>query len=423
MKGLAFYHEIRWSLGTQAVKNIAEPVRVYRVRLESGAAVPAVSEQEERVGGEAGRPLPPQGSAARRVLAWSWRQGALALVGLLLLLGGGVAVWQHALRPLAPAGVVPSKQALALPSQPSIAVLPFVNLSGDPEQEYFSDGMTEDLTTSLARLSSFFVIARNSAFTYKGKAVKIDQVQRELGVQYVLEGSVRKAENQVRITAQLVDATTGNHLWAERYDRPLQAIFALQDEITQQIVTMLKEEVMMAEFARVRRTPLQNLTAYDAFIRGEDYVRRATKEANAQGRQMFEKAIDVDPNYARAYAALGATYWQEWVLQWTQDPRSLERALELAQKAVLLDDSTPSAHRLLARLHLWKSRQHELAIAEVERAIALNPNDADSYVLLGNILTFAGRPEESIGFAEKAMRLHPTIRPTTCLNWATPITG
>jgi len=237
--------------------------------------------------------------------------------------------------------------------------------------------------------------------------VKIDQAQRELGVQYVLEGSVRKAEHQVRITAQLVDATTGHHLWAERYDRPLTDIFALQDAITQQIVTMLKDEVMMAEFARVRRTPIQNLTAYDAFLRGVEYAQRFTQEANAQARQMFAKAIDVDPNYARAYAALGSTYRVDWVAQWTQDPQALERALELAQKAVLLDDAEPSAHRLLAILYLWKNRQHERAIAEAERAIALDPNDDASYAWLGNILTFAGRPEESIGLIEKAMRLHP----------------
>ena len=198
--------------------------------------------------------------------------------------------------------------ALPLPDKPSIVVLPFVNMSGDPEQEYFSDGMTEDLITKLSKLSRLFVIARNSAFTYKGKAVKVQDVSREMGVRYVLEGSVRKAENQVRITAQLVDALRGAHLWAESYDRELQDIFAVQDEITQQVVTALEVEVMEAEVARVRRTPTHNLTAYDYFLRGDKYYDLLTKEAHDQARQMFEQAIALDPQYAEAYVMLGWSY-------------------------------------------------------------------------------------------------------------------
>jgi TolB-like protein/class 3 adenylate cyclase/Tfp pilus assembly protein PilF len=296
--------------------------------------------------------------------------------------------------------------SLPLPDKPSIVVLPFVNMSSDPEQEYFSDGITEDLTSDLSKISSLFVVARNSAFTYKGKAVKVQEVGREMGVRYVLEGSVRKADSQVRIAAQLNDATTGGHLWSERYDRPLKDIFALQDEIRQQIVAALRVEVQEAELERVRHTPTENLTAYDYFLRGLEYGSRFTKESNAQARQMFEKAIELDPRYAEAYSALGLTYYVEWVLQWSSDPQTLERAFETAQKAIALDDSLPWAHRVLSYAYLLK-KQHAQSIAEAERAVTLDPNDADSYWALAGTLTFTGRPQEAIGLVEKAMRLNP----------------
>jgi adenylate cyclase len=196
---------------------------------------------------------------------------------------------------------------LPFPDKPSLVVLPFVNLSKDPEQEYFSDGITEDLTTDLSGLSGFFVIARNSAFTYKGKAVKVQDVSRELGVKYVLEGSVRRADNQVRINAQLVDATTGGHLWSGRYDRPLTGLFTLQDEVIQKIVLALKVKLTPEEQERFKRFPTDNLEAYDYVLRGAEPYYRFTKEANIQARQMFEKAIALDPKYAGAYAQLGWT--------------------------------------------------------------------------------------------------------------------
>jgi len=289
-------------------------------------------------------------------------------------------------------------------------VLPFVNMNKDPEQEYFSDGITEGLTSALSKISSLFVIARNSAFTYKGKAVKVQDVSTELGVRYVLEGSVRKADNQVRITAQLIDATTGGHLWAERYDRPLQDIFALQDDVVRKIVTTLKLQLTMQEQGIVVRKTTDNLAAYDYFLRGLESFNRQTQEANAQARQMFEQALGLDPQYAEAYAFLSRTYDREWGLQWSQDPQTLERALVLAQQAVALDDSLPLAHQALSQVFLWK-KQHDQAIAEAERAIALDPNDADSYWWLGAILGFAGRPEEAIGLIEKAMRLNPHYPP------------
>jgi adenylate cyclase len=298
---------------------------------------------------------------------------------------------------------------LPLPDKPSIVVLPFINLSKDPEQEYFSDGLTEDLTSDLSQISSLFVIARNSAFTYKGKSVKAQDVSKELGVRYVVEGSVRKADNQVRINAQLIDATTGGHIWSERYDRPFKDIFALQDEITQQIVVNLNAEVRQVELERVRRTPTSNLTAYDYLLRGWELRQRFTKEANIQARQMYEKALELDPTYALAYVALGWTYHLEWAWQWSQDPQTLERYFTLAQRALVLDGSLPQAHMLLSQAYLWK-RQHELAIAEAEQAVALNPNDVWGYHLLAETLNFSGKPEEALGAAEKAMRLDPRNR-------------
>src|SRR5262249_16877950 len=195
--------------------------------------------------------------------------------------------------------------ALPLPDKPSLVVLPFVNLSSDPEQEYFSDGLTEDLTTALAKVAGLFVIARNSAFVYKGKPVDLKEISRELGVRYVLEGSVQRADNRVRITAQLVDGSSAAHVWAESYDRELKDIFALQDEVRQQIVLALKVTLTPEEQARLRHDPTENLQAYDSLLRGWAQLSRATPESWPQARQLFARAIELDPNYAAAYAALG----------------------------------------------------------------------------------------------------------------------
>jgi adenylate cyclase len=351
-------------LGEQVVKNIADPVRVYRVVLE----VPSLS---------------PQDSALRTQAALSPQDSALR---------------------------TQAQPALPLPDKPSLAVLPFTNMSGDPEQEYFSDGITEDLITDLSKLSGLFVIARHSVFTYKGKAVKMEQVSQELGVQYVLEGSVRKASNRVRITAQLVDATTGHHLWAERYDGELADIFALQDEVTQKIVAALEIKLTKREQEHLEHTPTNNLEAYDHYLRGWESFYRTTKEANVQARQMFEKALELDPEFAGAYAGLGMTHWVEWLLQWNPDPRNLERAFELTQQAVALDDSLSQAHTLLGWVYLFKKRYEE-AITEIERAVVLNPNDADAYARLGGALLFMGEPEKAIGLEEQAMRLDPHYPP------------
>ena len=300
--------------------------------------------------------------------------------------------------------------SLPLPDKPSIVVLPFVNMSEDPKQDYFSDGLTEDLTSALSKISSLFVIARNSAFTYKGKAVKVQDVSKELGVRYVLEGSVRKADNQVRITAQLIDATTGGHLWSERYDRPLQDIFALQDEVVRKIVTTLKLQLTVQEQGILVHKTTDNLAAYDDYLRGREHFNRFTQEANAQARQMFEKALELDPQYAEAYAFLGSTYFREWSLQWSQDSQALEQALALAQRAVAVDDSLAQAHVTLGTVYLWK-KQYDQAIAEAERAIALDSNFAEAYTWLGEALRRVGRPEEALGLIEKAMRLNPHYPP------------
>jgi TolB-like protein/tetratricopeptide (TPR) repeat protein len=313
---------------------------------------------------------------------------------------------------------------LPLPDKPSIVVLPFVNMSGDPGQEYFSDGITEVLTSDLSRISSLSVIARNTAFTYKGKATNVQEIGKELGVRYILEGSVQKASDQVRIVAQLIDTTIGGHLWSERYDRPLKDIFALQDEIVQKIVTTLQLQITLREQGWIVRKTTDNLEAYDAFLRGLEYFWRWTKEANAQARQMYEKALALDPQYAEAYAWLGWTYYLEWSFQWSQDPQNLERALALAQKALALSDSLPRAHSLLGQVYVRK-QQYDHALAESGRAIALDPNDADSYAWQANVLNFAGRPEEALRAVEQAMRLNPRYPPHYSFNlgWAYNSTG
>jgi len=218
---------------------------------------------------------------------------------------------------------------------------------------------------------------------------------------------VRKADDRVRVTTQLLDGPSATHLWAENYDRELKDIFAVQDEIKQQVVAALKVKLTEAERERVRRIPTENLNAYDSVLRGREYYWRFTKETNAQARQMFEHAIELAPTYAEAYARLGLTYWQDWVFQWDQDAQNQERAFELVQKSIALDDSLPMAHSLLGTIYLYNKRQYEQAIAEGERAIALDPNCAQCYVWLGGIVNFAGQPEETIGLVEKAIRLDP----------------
>jgi adenylate cyclase len=296
---------------------------------------------------------------------------------------------------------------LELPDKPSIGVLPFTNMSGDPEQEYFSDGLTEDIITGLSKVPRLFVIARNSTFTYKGKPVIVQQVSRELGVKYALEGSVRKVGNRVRITAQLVDATTGNHLWAERYDRDLEDVFALQDEITMKILMALQVKLTEGEQARVLGIGTENHEAYVKILQGREHIYRMNKEGNTLARQSFEEAITLDPEYAVAYTYLAWTYMLELLADFSDSPeQSLAKAVELSQKALALDDTSADAHALLGSIYLVQG-QWEDAVAEGERSVDLNPNSADNIGVLGMTLYSVDRAEEAIALFEKAIRLNP----------------
>src|SRR6266446_6612005 len=374
-------------LGEQAVKNIAEPVRVFRVLLEGGAATPTRQRQ---------------GVAQKYV-----RRGIFSIAGLSIIAATIIFVQHLSLRPPTPSASIPPAQppAITLPDKPSIAVLPFSNMSGDREQEYFSDGITDDLISALSRLSDLFVIARTSTFTYKGKAAKVQDVSRELGVKYILEGSVRKEADQVRITAQLVDATSGADLWAQHYDRPLRNIFSLQDEIVQRIATTLNLQLTLEERGILVRKRTDNLEAYDDFLRGLEYYWSFTRDGNAKARQMFEKAIELDPKYADAYAWLGQNYFIGWGNLWSP-ANALDRASQLAQQSIALDESLSFAHSVLGTSYLFK-RQYAEALNEAQRAIALGPNDASGYEWLAWIMNNTRRRAEAIDLAEKAMRLDP----------------
>ena len=293
-----------------------------------------------------------------------------------------------------------------LPDKPSIAALPFVNMNGDPQLDYLSDGITENLITNLSKISGLFVISSNSAFTYKGKAVKVEQVGEELGVRYVLEGSVQKADNRLRISAQLIDAVSGYHIWGEQYDRDMQDIFLLQDDVAEKIIAALRVKVEKAEIERVLRKPSASLEAYDYALRGRAHLNAMTTEQNAQAQELFRVAIELDPGFAGAYVGLGWACFNAWAHLWNLDPQSLDTAVELAQKAIALDPSLPSAYRLLGECHLWK-RQYDEAIGEIETAIALDPNDAENYAELSGALIWVGRQEEALAQMEKAIRLNP----------------
>ena len=358
----------------------------------------------------------------------SWSVRSLVIMSLVLLVGTILTVQylsRSSLSTQSSALSTGASQALPLSDKPSLIVLPLVNLSNDPEQEYFSDGLTEVLTGDLSRISSLFVISRNSAFTYKGKAVKVQDVSKEMGVRYVLEGSVQKADRQVRITVQLIDATTGYHVWSQQYDRPLQDIFALQDEIVQKIVTTLKLQLTLQEQGILVRKHTNNVEAYDAFLRGLEYFWRISKEGNAQARQMYEKAIVLDPQYAEAYTQLGFTYFMEASLGWSADPQTLERALASEQQALALNDLLPSAHMILGLVYA-RQQQYDQALAEMERTVALAPNDAGAYVAQADAFSIAGRPEDALRALAHVMRLTPRAPPPSYayeLGWAYRATG
>jgi len=298
-------------------------------------------------------------------------------------------------------------QALALPDKPSIAVLPFQNMSGDPEQEYFADGMVEDIITALSRFRSLFVIARNSSFTYKGQAVDVKQAGRDLGVRYVLEGSVRKAGNRIRITGQLIDAVTGAHLWAERYDRDLSNIFALQDEIAASVAGVIEPALAAAEQQRVLRKPPERLDAWEAYQRGLWHFHRYRPEENKIATAFFSQAIALDPNFAPGhYGYALALQWDIWHFSSRPFLEVQGTAREEAQIAVSLDNNDAMAHAVLAHMMMWGS-EWEAAIAEARTAVALNPNSAFVISMLGCVLGFGGYREEALERLQQAMRASP----------------
>ena len=295
----------------------------------------------------------------------------------------------------------------APPDKPSIAVLAFNNMSGDPEQEYFSDGVSEDIITDLSKLSELRVIARNSTFTYKGKAVDVKQVGRDLGVRYVLEGSVRKAGNRVRVTGQLIDAESGAHVWADRFDRDLTDIFAVQDELTQKIVSALALTLTEGEQRRLASEPTNNPEAYDFFLRGREFWYRQTKELNVKAMEMLTRAVELDPNFAPAYAFLAIAHMRDYLNQWSASPsRSLEQGQDVAQQAVALNDRDPHAHWALGSIYLWM-RRHDEATLELERAILLNPNFSLAHAMLGLALHYAGRSERALECFDRAIAFDP----------------
>jgi adenylate cyclase len=280
-------------------------------------------------------------------------------------------------------------------------------MSGDAEQEYFADGICEDIITSLSKLSQLFVIARNSSFTFKGRNVNVQEVGRNLGVRYVLEGSVRKSGNRVRITAQLVDATTGGHLWAERFDRDLTDIFAVQDDVTQQIVDALALNLTEGDQQRLATEHADNLEAYDYFLRGREQLWRFTKAENIQGRELLQRAIELDPKFAPAYAFLAFEKILDYVNQWSPSSSALlEQAEVFATRAVALDDQYPWAHWALGIINLY-SRRHDVAIGEAKRLIALAPNLAEGHENLGYALHYSGQSAEALGCFDRAMALNP----------------
>jgi len=381
-------------LGEHSVKNIIEPVRVYRILTEA-----------ETVGKVIGE---------KRFIGRISRSTAITAIIILLVVAGGLAGWNfylHQSKRIEVANL--DKMAFPLPDKPSIAVLPFTNMSGDPEQEYFSDGITEDLITDLSKISKLFVIARNSVFTYKGKSVKISQVAEDLGVRYVLEGSVRRAEDQVRINAQLIDATTGGHLWAERYDGMMENVFALQDKITQQIVAALEVTLTAGEEKQAASRKTSNPAAYDAFLKGLAHYRRNTPEDLIKAVSYLDEAVERDPNYSRAYAALAAVYWVGARSLWGKYLDMSKAEAEMTANIYLaeaMQDPTPLAHWVASDINRSFGR-HQEAMTDATRAIALDANDPIGYYAMSNALIWAGNPVGGAEFIKKAMRLDPHYPP------------
>jgi adenylate cyclase len=368
--------------GEQTVKNVPRPVRVWHWQTDAA-------------------------QQARPALALPGKPSMFVGAGFtLVVLIAGIAWWN-----LWEPGVRPSsrdQQAVTpKPDKPVIAVLPFDNMSRDAQQDYFSDGITADLITDLSRISGLLVIARNSTFTYKGTPTRVQQVARELGASHVLEGSVRKAGNRIRVSAQLIDGRTGYHLWADKYDRDLREVFALQDGVTQKIIAALSVKLRLNEKQRLSRSPQAHPEAYDMLLRGLEQYRQFTRESIDESRRYFKRAIALDPTFARAHAGLALSYSQAAQLGLSDDPKaSMRQALEIAQHALQLDDTVREVYFVLANAYRANKR-HSEALAASRHAIALDPNYADGYAQLAANLNYAGSPRDGLAAIKKAMKLNP----------------
>jgi adenylate cyclase len=372
-------------LGEHSVKNISEPVHVYKVLMEADAAGKVIGEKRK-----------------------TKRAMALAIALILLIGAGGLTGWYlyiEQAKKIAPASV--ENMAYPLPDKPSIAVLPFDNMSGDPQQDHFSDGITEQIITSLSKVPYLFVIARNSTFAYKAKPVKISQVAEELGIQYVLEGSVQRSNDQVRITAQLIDAIAGHHIWAENYDRQIKDIFALQDGIAMKIMAELQVKLTVQELGRLSAIKTKNIKAYEKYLMGHEHFWRRTEGDSQQARSLAQEAISLDPEYGAAYQLLARTYLDDvWYYRVKSATKSLDTAEQLALKSIELSGENSTAHEIFCSVYYLR-RQYDQAITECQKAIDLSPNSAEANYRYGHALRWAGRFDESITFIKKAIRLNP----------------
>ena len=380
-------------IGEKAVKNIAKPVPTYKVLLE----------HREPTGLKEG---------SQKVIPGVWRRRNLIAAAIIVVLVASAVIWYfqfHAITP--PDKSSPAEApALKLPDKPSIAVLAFDNMSGDPKQEYFSDGITEEIINGLSKMPHLFVIARNSSFAFKGKAVSVKEVGRKLGVRYVLEGSVRKQGDRVRITVQLIDAQTGGHVWSDGFDREMKDIFAVQDEIAEAVVMALQVKLTEGEqLSHWRSRPLArfNREAYEKISQARWYLYRGTADGSVAARKLLEEAIALEPQWAIPYANLAIAYQLAAIFGWSKDPgESGRQAYVMAKKALSLDESLDTAHTVLGFTYQFSGKLDE-ALAEAERGVELNPNGAEALAVLGGILNSVGRPQEAIPVLQKAMRLNP----------------
>ena len=371
-------------LGSHRVKNIAEPVRAYAV-------------------GVAAAPRPRRGR--RPLVAAGWAAALVAAVLVLWALHAGAGRDLFGLGSAAkPVEVATLASPARLAGRPSVAVLPFKNPSGDVGDDFFSDGITEDVIAALGRFSNLLVIAKSASFPFKGSNASPAEIGRLLDARYLLEGSIRRADNRIRVSAALTEAITGRHVWSEAYDAKVDDIFAVQDEIAKRVVGAAAVKLTRVEQERALAKPTSSLAAYEYVLRGREAYSHATRDNNDEASELFQSAIDLDPNYADAYAALGGSHYEAVVSGWSQfREEELESAEALAKKALALDPATPRAYRVLADIDLFRKR-YDLSLAQVDRALEINPSDADNYASRGSILVWAGRAAEALPWLEGALR-------------------